>query len=185
MAKLRLTIAALVAVIGAYATTPASAQSSQQVCPQDWTKCSPAQKLEVAKVTCGRNLTEQDYAQMGLGPLSREDFLVKLQCIPERSAAPQQRVVNGVVVPEEDDDTVTPTPVQYRRGPGRPMPQGYGTFENVAADSLRVHTNSRGDFGLRNLRGSPELCQAPRRWHRTETCRPLPGGGITCKMACR
>ena len=85
---------------------------------------------------------------------------------------------------EEDDvnadEDARPTPASLRGRYGR-----YNSFENVARGSRHVRTRTGQDYDLAGLRGSPGSCRAPMHWHRTETCKPIGRGGITCRMVCR
>ena len=62
---------------------------------------------------------------------------------------------------------------------------GYDSFDNVAKGALHVRTRDGKNYNLGNLRGSPDSCNPPRTWHRSEICKPIARGGITCKMLCR
>jgi hypothetical protein len=74
-------------------------------------------------------------------------------------------------------------PNVYRPGIGLNRGQ-YRSFENVAADSLHVHTKTGKDYDLGNVRPGQKVCLPPQHLHRSERCTAIAGGGINCKFDC-
>ena len=170
MNKLVSLTAALVAALATVAVAvPASAA---ETCPKDWGKCSIEQKLDIARTVCGADgFNTRDVRVMKLETADRAQFLQKVGCIEDARAVPP---------PAADDEDDRPKPVGYRKRGER-----YDSFDNVAEGSLRVRTRRGKNYELGNLRGNPDSCQPPMKWHKTDFCKPIARGGITCKMACR
>jgi hypothetical protein len=184
MAKITLALAALIATIMAVpvaVAVPASAQAvtaAPASCPKDWAACTMEQKLAIAKATCdAQGFSAADIEKMQLKDAPREQFLAKVGCIKARQVA--------APLPDPDPDARDddePKPVTYRRSASR---GGLTSFDNVAAGSHHVRTRTGKNYDLGRLRGSPQSCVLPMQWRRTDFCKPIGGGGITCKMVCR
>lgn len=64
-------------------------------------------------------------------------------------------------------------------------PGGYRSFDDIAEDSLHVHTRGGRDYDIRRVHAGNRQCLPPRQLHRSNRCHAIPGGGINCELDCR
>lgn len=193
-----------VLVSGASALAPCQAVAQVTVpaaaCSADWTKCSPADKVALAKAICGeevfKSLTAKDVEHLG-GKMTREQFVAGLNRACGEKPAPRKAELD--VVDDDEDEPETEeaaapagsAPVvlaQYGRAPaprgarGRCADWPGMTWVNGRCEQTRSRANA-----------DPRVLQAYDRPH--SDCRPgetrnlvvdLPNGGKrTVRLTCR
>ena len=190
MAKMSLSVMGLCAALATLSVPPADASAA----PGDYALHSAAYAEYIAN--CKRAATAspniEDEAAKKLEQLTAAQRAQQIQACQMSEAAlakrEQQRQAANVSPAALVGAGVAVGAVAARalmsRGANRSRRDQYRSFENVAEDSRYVETKSGKDYGLERLRG-PTACSAPRSWHRTEECKPIDHGGITCRMECR
>lgn len=171
-------------------TAPASAK------PGSYADKSARYTVYLANCTSGgMNPSLRDEAARKFDAMSETEFRKQLDLCPravqDRKEAAQMKVADTRVNADVDIN-IGNRPVYGNRGYGYgPAPaaytygRGYRSFDNVAADSLRVRSHGK-DFNLRNTGGNTQACHPPRKLVRTDRCGPTPDGrGVRCAFDCR
>lgn len=149
-----------------------------------WQACKGPCRRMIAEAACDKPTIYVDPAKVSDSALEQIVNQKTLILRVKEKCSPDVAKDDPAVDQADKSNKVAGYNERGRRGPSRHRGETSPFADIVEKGSLNVKTR-KGNYSLTNVRGvaggDPDSCS---KWVRTDICKPLPNGKITCKLAC-